>query len=162
MNRRIVLAMVLSIVALPAQAAGPAPATSPLEIVQKIYAISAGPDGKYEGASGFDDKGIRRLYFSKSLVAALGRADALSKKRDEPIIDFDPVLNTQEEPDVKSLDIKVESETPTQSVVAATFVDDDEKSIVRYTFIKEGSAWKLDEMRGERGDDKWSLREMIK
>jgi len=162
MNRRTFLGITLSIVASPAMAAGPGPAASPLEIVQKIYAASAGKDGKYQGASGFDDKGIRRLYFSKSLLAALRHADDLSKKRDEPVIDFDPVLNTQEEPDVKSLDIKLESETPTQSVVAAAFINNDEQNIVRYEFIKQGSAWKLDDMRGERGDDKWSLRGMIK
>jgi hypothetical protein len=167
MNRRNALGMVLSgtllsIVALPAMAAGPVPAASPLEIVQKIYAASAGRDGKYQGISGFTDKTIRKLYFSKLLLAALSRADALSKKRNEPIIDFDPVLNTQEDPEVKNLHIAVESETPMQSTVAATFVSYGEQNIVRYLFIKEGDVWKLDDMHGESGTDKWSLRAMIK
>src|ERR1700731_83606 len=87
MNRRIVLGMALSIAALPAFAENSAPAATPLQIVQKIYAASAGKDGKYQGASSFEDKEIRRLYFSKSFLAALQRAAALSKKRDEPIID---------------------------------------------------------------------------
>lgn len=33
---------------------------------------------------------------------------------------------------------------------------------MRAAFIKEGNAWKLDDMRGERGDDTWSLRAKIK
>jgi hypothetical protein len=39
--------MMLAIVALPPWAADPAPAATPLEIVGKIYAASAGDDGKY-------------------------------------------------------------------------------------------------------------------
>ena len=46
--------------------------------------------------------------------------------------------------------------------VAAAFTSYDEKNIVRYDFLKDGTAWKIDDMRGESGTDKWSLREIIK
>ena len=72
------------------------------------------------------------------------------------------MLNTQEDPEVKDLKIAVDSETPTNSVIAAAFISYDEKNVVRYEFIKEGSLWKLDNMRGEGSGDKWSLRDIVK
>ncbi|HWG05232.1 MAG TPA: hypothetical protein VG271_09500 [Beijerinckiaceae bacterium] len=167
MNRRIFLGTtlattILSILAVPAPGAAPAPPATPLQIVQKIYAVSAGKDGKYHGVSAFENKSIRKLYFSASLLAAIDKGEAYSKKHNEPVIDFDPVLNTQEDPQVKGLDIKVEAETPATSVIAAAFTSYDEKNIVRYDFIKDGTAWKIDDMRGESGTDKWSLRDVIK
>ncbi len=144
----------------PALVAAPA---QPREIVEQIYKFSAGPDGRYRGPSAFNDPGLRKRFFSRSFFAAVVKMEKLSKKRNEPILDFDPVTNSQD-PDVKELQIAVDSETPARIVVAAQFrsFDDQEPSIVRYAFVTEAGAWKLDDIEGEHGKDKWSLREIIK
>jgi hypothetical protein len=165
MNRRSLIRLLVAssaATALPAHAAAPA-AASPRDIVVEIYKISAGKDGKYQGPSAFNDKAVRSRYFSKSLLAALVKMEKLSKQKDEPILDFDPVTNSQD-PDVKDLQIAVESETPASAVVAARFLSFDDKapSIVRYDFVKDGGGWKIDDMRGEHGTDKWTLRDIIK
>jgi hypothetical protein len=166
MNRRSWLRLLVAsgaAIGLPALAAAPTAIANPRDIVVEIYRISAGKDGNYRGPSAFSDKGVRSRYFSKSLLAAIVRMEKLSKQKNEPILDFDPVTNSQD-PDVKDLQIAVESETPSNVVVAARFLSFEEKepSIVRYDFIKDGGAWKIDDIHGEHGKDKWSLRDTIK
>ena len=166
MNRRSLIRLLAAsscAAILPVFTAWPAAATSPRDIVVEIYRISAGKDGKYHGPSAFADKGVRSRYFAKSLVAAITKMEARSKQKNEPILDFDPVTNSQD-PDVKDLAITVESEAAAMVVVAARFLsfDETEPSIVRYDFVKEGGAWKIDDMHGEHGKDKWSLRDIIK
>jgi hypothetical protein len=154
------LAVSSAIAFAPVLVAAPA---QPREIVEEIYKFSAGRDGRYQGPSAFNDPSLRKRFFSKSLLAAVVKMEKLSKKRNEPILDFDPVTNSQD-PDVKELQIAVDSETPARVVVAARFrsFEDQEPSIVRYAFVTEAGAWKLDNMEGEHGKDKWSLREIIK
>src|SRR5262249_16130463 len=133
------------------------------DIVEKIYKVSAGPDGKYQSASAFSDNGIRKRYFSKALLAQILRMEKKSARDNEPILDFDPITNSQD-PDVKDLTITVESRAPAKPVVAAKFFsfDDKQPSIVRYDFVLENATWRIDEIRGEHGTDKWSLRDIIK
>jgi hypothetical protein len=138
-------------------------AHEPAEIVTEIYRIAAGPNGKYEGASAIENKQVRKLYLSKSLVAAL--VAMKKREKDGPILDFDPITNSQD-PSVKNLSVTQESKTDAKAVVAAKFFSFDEKepSIVRYDFVKDGADWKIDEMEGQRGGDKtqaWSLRKVI-
>jgi hypothetical protein len=152
--------------AMPVFAAASAKLHEPSEIVTELYRITAGPKGDYDGPSAFEDKQIRVLYFSKSLRAAVIAMEKKSKKTDEVILDFDPITDSQA-PSVKNLSIKEESRTDSKATVAAQFwysLEDKVPFIVRYDFIKEGTDWKLDDIRG-KSDDKepvWSLREIIK
>jgi hypothetical protein len=134
---------------------------APRDIVVGIYGISAGKDGSYSGPSAFDNERIRQRYFSKSLIAAIGALQA--KSAGEPILNFDPITNS-EGPDVQDLDIALEAEQPDHVSVAAKFKSADDSSIVHYDFVKEGKAWKLDDIRGEiiGQSGQWSLREIIK
>jgi len=148
-----------------------ATATSPLDIVVTIYKISAGADGNYSKESAFLNKSVRQRYFSKSLRAGLIAMDAKSKKLNEPILDFDPITNSQD-PDVKQLSIKPVSMAEDKAVIAASFFSHTEKepTTVRYDFIKEDGGWKLDEVHGDIAGEKgsggepkqWSLRDMLK
>ena len=162
MQRRLLLlaaAVTFLASALPASAAG----DLPVDIVTKIYKLSAGKKGDYSGASAFGDKAIRSEYFSKSLLAAIVKMEKKSARTNEPILDFDPVTSSQD-PSVKRLKIEAENATADQATIAATFFSFDEKtpSVVRYKFIMEGDSWKLDEMTGGHDKDIWSLRDIIK
>jgi hypothetical protein len=134
---------------------------SPKDLVTQIYRISAGPKGDYGAPSGFEDKQVRK-HFTKSLLAAQKAMDQRSKKLNEPIMDFDPVTNSQD-PSVVHLTIDVESADAAKTIVAASFdrADGPKRNVVRYIFVREDGAWKLDDMRGEEGDDKWDLREVM-
>lgn len=137
-------------------------AHEPRDIVVEIYRVAGGPDGNYDGPSALTDKKIRQLYFSKELTSALTAMDARSAKTKKPVLGFDPITNSQE-PDVQNLDIDLESQKPDRIIVSAKFRSTSDSSIVHYDFIKEGNAWKLDNIRGEiQGQSgQWSLRDII-
>jgi len=129
--------------------------SSPADVTTAIYAIYAGPKGDYQTGN-LDDKSVA-AYLSKSLRAALKAMDARSKKLNEPILDFDPVTDSQD-PQVEKLAIVAEGDTAT----VATFYGGDVKHVVRYSFVHEGDAWKVDDISGGADADKWDLREIIK
>ena len=89
-------------------------------------------------------------------------ADRLTPKGDEGPLGFDPVTNSQD-PSVLHLSIDVESADAANTIVAASFdgESDPKRNLVRYIFVREDGAWRLDDMRGEEGDDKWDLREVM-
>ena len=128
---------------------------SPADVTMAIYHIYAGPKGDYQ-AGNLDDKRVA-AYLSKSLRAALKAMDARSKKLNEPILDFDPVTDSQD-PQVEKLAIAPEGD----AAAVATFYSGDVKHVVRYSFVREGDAWKVDDIAGGAGDDKWDLRDIIK
>ncbi len=140
-------ASLLSPAALAAEAA-------PVDVVTSIYRLYAGPKGDYQNGS-IDDKRVS-AFFTKSLRAALKAMNARSKNLNEPILDFDPVTDSQD-PMVRRLSIAPQSE----GVVEATFYSGEVKHVVRYLFKKEDGAWKIDDIAG-LGDDKWDLRDIIK
>jgi hypothetical protein len=129
--------------------------TAPADIVTAIYRIYAGPKGDYQNGN-LDDKRVA-VYLSKSLRAALKAMDARSKKLNEPILDFDPVTDSQD-PQVEKLTIAAEGDT----VAAATFFSGDVKHVVRYSFVREDGAWKVDDISGGAGDETFDLRDIIK
>ncbi|HEY1942985.1 MAG TPA: hypothetical protein VGH40_12755 [Roseiarcus sp.] len=152
MERRTFLLLAgASALAAPAWAADPAPA----DVVAAVYRIYAGPKGDYSSIS-FDDPRIV-AFFTRSLRAAMKAMYARSKKTDEPILDFDPVTDSQD-PMVERLSIAAESD----GVVAATFYSRAEKRVVRYVFKRENGAWRIDDVSGGEGDGKWDLRQIIK
>lgn len=128
---------------------------SPADVVTAIYRIYAGPKGDYQTGN-LDDKRVA-VYLSKSLRAALKAMDARSKKLNEPILDFDPVTDSQD-PQVEKLTIAAESD----AVAAATFFSGDVKHVVRYSFVREDGAWKVDDIAGGAGDETFDLRDIIK
>jgi hypothetical protein len=131
-------------------AAGP----PPTDVVTTIYRIYAGPNRDYLAGS-IEDKRIS-AYFKASLRNALAAMNARSRKTNEPILDFDPVTDSQD-PRVERLSIAAESE----NVVAATFFSGATQHIVRFVFKPEGGAQKIDDISGGSGADAWGLRRII-
>jgi Protein of unknown function (DUF3828) len=158
MQRRIFLAAVLAaFCALPAIAEE----QSPTQMIVEIYHIAAGPKGDYQAPSAIDDAKARQ-HFTKSLLAAKKAMDLRSKKLNEPILDFDPITNSQD-PIVRNLAIAVETADAAKTIVAATFDSESKppRNVVRYIFVREANAWKIDDIAGENGDDKWDLRDLM-
>ena len=129
-------------------------APSPTDVVTAIYRIYAGPKGDYLAGS-IEDKRISAS-FTASLRNALAAMNSRSRKTNEPILDFDPVTDSQD-PLVERLSIAAESE----SVVTATFFSGEVKHLVRFVFRSEGGAAKIDDISGGSGADAWDLRRII-
>ena len=145
--------MAVVAVALPSAALA-AGESSPADVTTAIYRIYAGPKGDYRNGN-LDDKRVA-VYLSKSLRAALKAMDARSKKLNEPILDFDPVTNSQD-PQVEKLTIAAEGD----AAAIATFFSGDVKHVVRYSFVREDGAWKVDDISGGAGDETFDLRDVI-
>ncbi|MFZ0209463.1 MAG: hypothetical protein WAL59_25695 [Roseiarcus sp.] len=127
---------------------------SPTDVVTGLYRIYAGPKGDYQAGS-IEDKRIAVL-FTTSLRKALAAMNARSRKANEPILDFDPVTDSQD-PQVERLSIAAESD----SVVAATFFRGETRHVVRFVFKPEGDASKIDDISGGSAADAWDLRRII-
>ena len=149
------MALLLAAAAAVPTAARGAGESSPADVTTAIYRIYAGPKGDYQSGN-LDDKRVA-VYLSKSLRAALKAMDARSKKLNEPILDFDPVTDSQD-PQVEKLTIAAEGDT----VATATFFSGDVKHVVRYSFVREDGAWKVDDISGGAGDETFDLRDIIK
>ena len=145
----------LAAVAVAPTAARAAAENGPADVTAAIYRAYAGPKGDYQSGN-LDDQRVV-VYLSKSLRAALKAMNARSKKLNEPILDFDPVTDSQD-PQVEKLSIAAEG----AAVATATFFSGEVKHVVRYSFVREGEAWKVDDISGGAGDDKWDLRDIIK
>jgi hypothetical protein len=135
-----------------ARAAGDA---SPADVVTAIYRAYAGPKGDYQTGN-LDDKRVA-VYLSRSLRATLKAMDARSRKFNEPILDFDPVTDSQD-PEVEKLTIAPAGD----AAAVATFYSGDVKHVIRYSFVREDGAWKVDDISGGAGDETFDLRDIIK
>jgi hypothetical protein len=150
MRKRFLFLLLVAAVSSSAAAAEP----SPTDVVTGIYRIYAGPKGDYQAGS-IEDKRIAVL-FTTSLRKALAAMNARSRKSNEPILDFDPVTDSQD-PQVERLSIAAASD----SVVAATFFSGAVKHVVKYDFKPEGGGFKIDDISGGSGADAWDLRRII-
>ena len=149
------MALLLASAAAVPTAARAAGESSPADVAAAIYHIYAGPKGDYQTGN-LDDKRVV-VYLSKSLRAALKAMDARSKKLNEPILDFDPVTDSQD-PEVEKLTIAGEGD----AAAIATFFSGDVKHVIRYSFVREDGAWKVDDISGGAGDETFDLRDIIK
>jgi hypothetical protein len=140
---------------------------APVEIVQDLYRLSAGPDGKWDHSSAFFDHAIRARLFSTDMRRAVARADSKDPPGEVGWMDFDPISASQD-PGVYDLKITLVTSSPTNASVLAAFhvgpEPDSQVSRVYYDFVLEAKAWKLDDIRGESGTppEHWSVRTMAK
>lgn len=137
----------------------------PVAILSAIYTRAA--KGKGDGGGSFiiANKAAKAKYLSKSLIELWAKADAHTPKGDVGPVDFDPVTNSQE-PDVKSFKVnpdKLESDKATISVTFAGHRNDRKPSdlVIRYEFVREGGAWKIDDIKGASDGEPWSIRGML-
>ena len=136
---------------------------SPVSIVTMFYKVSAGKDGKYSGKSIYYQDSIRAKYFSKDLRRTVVAFEKKSREKDGLGLDFDPVTDSQD-PSVKALKIEQDGESDGEAAVNASFGQEGgtQRKVVRYVFVRQDNAWKLNNMTSGTGDDGWDLRKLIK
>ena len=132
----------------------------PKAIVEQLYKMSSDPSRTRLGGSVFLDPDVAHRWYSNDLALAIQSNDRREKKKNGLILDFDPITNSQK---VEHLAITDERKSESNAVVVASFDDGaGKKSQVRYLFKRERGVWKLDDMTGVRGDDRWDLRGILK
>ena len=140
---------------------------TPEDIVRWIYAeaVKKEKDGSQKGGTIFGGKGPIRRLFSVAFLREWDAAQARIKKSGDLGLDFDPVSNSQD-PSIGKVEFKIENESAGKTRVAATFGSlEDPKAApqtVRYDCVREGNAWKLDDIAGSVEQDPWSLRGLMK
>jgi hypothetical protein len=149
---------------LPAYAETPA-GTDPVAIVTAIYTRAAKGKGTDGGGFVYENKAAKAKYLSKSLIELWAKADKHTPKGDVGPVDFDPVTNSQD-PDVKGFKVDAEKLEADKATIAATLKSghgprkggDD---VVRYDFVREGTGWKIDDIKGKSDGEPWSIRDML-
>ena len=165
-RRHLVLTSLLIAAEAPLARAEPATTDDPVAIVNAIYARAS--KGKGNGGGGFviENKAAKAKYLSRSLIALWARADAHTPKGDVGPIDFDPVTNSQD-PDVKSFKVETEKLDANAALIAVTLEshrgkrDKPADAVIRYAFVHEGPAWKIDDIKGAVDGQPWSIRAML-
>jgi len=138
----------------------------PVAIVNAIYSRAA--RGKGDGGGGFvvETKAAKAKYLSKSLIALWAKADAHTPKGDVGPVDFDPVANSQE-PDVKSFKVDTEKSESDKATIAVTITGHNTPQrkaadqTVRYEFVRDGAAWRIDDIKGASDGEPWSIRGLL-
>jgi hypothetical protein len=147
--------------------AGAPTGPSPIDVVKAIYKsaikadadLEAHPDAKTTG--GYSDEAFRVKYFSTALRKATDGMDAMFLKYHGAIIDWDPILASNGFPDTRGLTVSALKSDADSALVVASFGGGKDRSFVAYRFVREGGAWKVDDIGsapGAKGSASWSLR----
>jgi hypothetical protein len=164
-RRILLLSSLLATTSLRPASAQKAQPSDPAAIVTAIYTRVAKGKGDSGGTFVFQTKADKAKYLSKSLIALWAKADAHTQKGDIGPIEFDPVTNSQD-PDVTSFKVVTDKLEADKAIIAVTMtgrqartkpVDD----TVRYDFVLDGGAWKIDDIRGAIEAEPWSVRGML-
>jgi hypothetical protein len=141
----------------------PAP-NDPMGILTAIYTRAAKGKGDGGGAFVIENKAAKAKYLSKSLIELWAKADAHTPKGDIGPIDFDPVTNSQD-PDVKSFKVTAEKTEADKAIIAVTITGRASRKpadqTMRYDFVRDGTAWKIDDINGASDGEPWSIRGML-
>lgn len=146
-------------------AAPPSPA-DPAGIITAIYTRAAKGKGDGGGAFIIENKAAKAKYLSRSLVELWAKADAHTPKGDVGPVDFDPVTNSQE-PDVKTFEVTVEKQDADKAAIAVIIAGRNAPArkpadrTIRYQFVRDGTAWKIDDIKGASDGEPWSIRDMF-
>jgi hypothetical protein len=141
-------------------------ASDPAAILTAIYTRAAKGKGDTGGTFVIANKAAKAKYLSKSLVALWAKADAHTPKGDVGPVDFDPVTNSQD-PDVKSFKVVTDKLEPDKVALSVTMTGHRAPSktpaddTVHFDFVREGNAWKIDDIKGTTDGEPWSIRTML-
>jgi len=129
--------------------AGAAARPDPVAVITPLY------DPYISGATEFPAF-EQQAPWSAGLWAELSAMVARSNARNEPILDFDPVIGAQDY-QLSDLNVRLSgAPSPEHAVVRASFTNLGQQEEIVYDLIWEQESWRVDNIRG-RG---WDLRQI--
>lgn len=129
----------------------------PEKTIESLYAPYLAP-----GGNSVPSNWEKAPVYSKSLRAAMDRGFDYSLLLNEPVIDYDPIVNAQ---DYSISNLKIDVDPPANSDTAhvvARFDNQGQKTTVEYDMIVEDGAWKIDAIRSGTGDFRQLIDEALK
>jgi hypothetical protein len=126
---------------------------SPSEIVGELYRLELGPKGDMSGEPlySFRDAQIQdRL--TRLFQRLVMKMEAYERKTGDAILDWDPIADGN---GVAPLGVKVEATPPnggSAEVIARFHIAGGEQHVVVYRFVREGGAWKIDDIVTKSSD----------
>ncbi|MCD0421605.1 DUF3828 domain-containing protein [Rubrivivax sp. JA1024] len=166
LTRRLALALLAAASALPAAALAQAPAktnaTDPAALLTRLYKAAAKDNA---GGAFVNNAKERSKYLSTSLAALWTKAEAKVPDGEIGPIDFDPVSNSQD-PDIKSFVIKTEQQDDARATLAVALIGSQRRkvaadSVIHYDLVRDGTSWRIDDIRGSVEGQPWSVRQML-
>lgn len=139
----------------------PALALEPPEaFVEHVYAVQY-PAGGADGVSILEAAQVGR-YFSKAVAAAIKADDEKSTKAGEiGAIDFDLSSDSQD-PQVSDVKLTRRSADAKKAVVDVSFSNGPSVRVALvYDLVVQGGAWRIADIRKEKADEGWSLRDLL-
>jgi hypothetical protein len=126
---------------------------SPSDVVKELYRLELGPKGDMteEPLYSFTDAHIQRL-MTRSFQSLVAKMSAYQLRTNEAILDWDPIADGN---GAVPLDVKIEALPPSgaKATAVARFHDaGDERHEVNYRFLREGGAWKVDDIFTKTSD----------
>ena len=132
-----------------------------------LYARITAGKGDAGGQQYWANPSTRAKTFSAGVVALWAKAEAKAKAMDDVgPIDFDPFTNSQD-PQVKSATVELleqQEKTAKLRVVLSGpgySADDKSEGTLVVDLVREGEAWKIDDIWGSVAGDPWSLRGLL-
>ena len=155
-----ILVFALMTFATPASAQAP---REPEAIVKSLYEAVMKPT-----TPGFGAAPAHRKLLTTSLKTLWAKADKKVNPTGKELgaIDFDAVSMSQD-PNIASYVLKTEKQDDQHMTVVATFVigpnstHTGQKEVVNYDFLREGNAWKIDNIRSTIEGKPWTLRDNL-
>jgi hypothetical protein len=119
------------------------------------------------------DSGKRGVWFSRDLTALWNKCDARASQLKDPLgaLEFDIATNSQLGWDsFKGFAVSVASQSAGRAVVNARLETGantdspkfDSDNVIHYDLVREGGAWKIDNVRSTIDGKPWSLRGLLK
>jgi hypothetical protein len=140
------------------------PKTAPADVVRAMYKIAfKGAADTDPDAKGYGDPAFRAAFFTAALRRAADGIDAYDLKFHDLILDWDPVLSTNGFADVSNFAVRVTKSDARTAEVVASFGKGKDRAAVAYRFIRDGDAWRVDDVSsapGATGNAVWSLRKI--
>ena len=137
--------------------AGCAPSMAPPEkVVESLYAPYLSPE-----ANSVPSNWDKAPVYSKTLKAAMDRGFEYSLLLNEPVVDYDPIVNAQDY-SIKNLTVDVVRSADAKAHVMARFDNLDRKTTVEYDMIVEDGAWKIDGIRSGKDSFRQVIDEALK
>jgi len=140
-----------------------AAADSPAAPIAAIYKAAYPVGHKDSPQTPFQDKALRRRYFTASFRAVAESIERREIASNGVILDADPILASNGPVDGDNPIVKLEQQEGDRARVKATFGSPKFRRSVIYQLVKEDGSWRIDditEIPTGKGVEAWSVRKI--
>lgn len=144
----------------PASKMAPVSTAEPRDVVAALYKLAVAELAKEKGASPFYNREVRGRYFSKSFDLLITAAETKAAHSGDAVLSFDPISASQDA-EMQKATLKTDVLELDKAVVSAAFLNHGQPTVVTYDFVREGDAWRINDIQGTTEKEAWSVRKIL-